>query len=168
MDLERLGQPAIGQVKLGIYRRHDVELEELPPLVFSHGPGVEPNTGWVALWPTDIFDGLGVPLWRDDPGVLDAIFSAVNGEGPQWISPGFAFTLPESPMVLRSLSGEVVEGLLCASTSEAGAWLMLSTEDLGSLLNASPAASYSDLHDEIGVTALLALVEWARCFPLAT
>lgn len=165
VQLERLGRPVIGTLKVAVFRRRDVPFTELPPIPYRFGPGVEPGAGWSALWPTDIFDGLGVPLWRDDPGVLDALFAAANGEGPLWISPGFAFTLPPKPMRLLALSGEMVEGLLCASTSEAGAWVMLSTADLSQILDVGRAVTYDELHKKIGAIAMVEIVEWVRRFP---
>ena len=166
VDLERLGRPIVGSLHAWVFRREDISVAEVPPLPYVSGPGVEPDSGWASLWPTDIFEGLGSPLWRDDPGVMHAVFLGSNGLGPLWASPGFAFSLPAQPMRLRSVSGDLVEGLLCSSLSEPGAWLMLSSDDISALLGVSPVP-YHSLKKEIGSVATASLFDWISEFPFS-
>lgn len=161
LHLERFGSPVISRVRVGVYGPEGSVVPD-PPIWF----GPSSSQGPLVLWPSSIYAGLGTRLWRDDPTLQSVIYRSVRGELPVWVKPGFPFTLPNDPLTLPDLDGRPLKGLLCASVTEPGAWILLSHIDISRLLGlVSPVSTYGELHREIGAAGWKGILHWAASFP---
>jgi hypothetical protein len=153
---ERFGGVSIchAPVLVALDRELDIQVE--PPLPTT-GPGAQ---GDYVLWPTDVYEGLGVRVSRDEPNVIQAAYEATQGNGPLWVKPGFPFLVPSTPSTFRSLDGVRVEGLLCTSVSRAGGWVVLTRSDVLTLLGHPGDVSWVQIKHLVGVQPAAALLGW--------
>lgn len=163
--LERLGRPLIGSARLAVYRRMGSALQA-PELPVLFGPGADPGSGWVSLWDKTVFErpDFGVPVWRDDPRVLESVFDAIRGDSSIWIQPGFAFSLPSAPSSFQSISGDMCEGVLCVSSQQPGGWVVATATDLSRVLGLPEPCSFSELDSKLGSVFIRNFANWLLSF----
>lgn len=160
---ERYGSYNICHVPVSILVRGEqgaAGLVRLPRPVTGPGAATVAGSEFVT-WPTEMFDGLGYRVSRDERSVIEAVYAAVHGDGPLWVRPGFPFRVPASPSTFRTLEGAFVEGLLCTSVNRAGGWVVLDKDAVLLLLgNRTRNVSWPQIQHIIGVQAAAALLGW--------
>ena len=130
------------------------------------GPTVKNDDDEPVLWP-DMFSGRGAAVSRDSGDVLRYLYLASSGQAPLWARAGWPVLLPETPYHFRDFDFEG-HGVLCASSSQAGGFVVLKASDLleiagipvSTLPQLPPNVLWNEVRRAITVPFALTLCGW--------